>query len=302
MDKFDARQAALDLVTAFVNNNSLQAAELPPLLSDVYAAIAGFGETKVGEVQQADGPRSSPEVLSAAPEPEPEPIVDDKDDNPAANVSIEQSLSDPNYIISMITGEKLKTLSRHLRRHGLDAQQYRARYNLPDDYPMVAPAYSEFRRDVAKKMALGQVRRTMAVPAPAASSDAPVSASTNNVAVTVEEALRAIPPVVEPSAAKPARKTRRNGAAAKSSKARKPVAPAPLPTSEGVAGPDVLSEAEAMAVPTPTVTISAAPARAKRPGRPARKEKGAVGTRKSDVDAAAPAKKRRSKLKPVFDA
>lgn len=221
MDKFDARQAALDLVTAFVNNNSLKPAELPPLLSGVYAAIAGFGETKAGEGPQADGPQSPPDVLSSAPEPEP--VVEDKDDNPATKVSVEQSLSDPNYIISMITGEKLKTLSRHLRRHGLDAQQYRARYNLPDDYPMVAPAYSEFRRDVAKKMALGQVRRTKATPAPTASSDVPVSASTNDAPATVEEAPLAVSPVADPSAAKPARKARRNGVAAKSPKARNPV-------------------------------------------------------------------------------
>ncbi|MDQ4422167.1 MucR family transcriptional regulator [Sphingobium sp. DEHP117] len=171
MDKFDARQATLDLVTAFVNNNSLKAQELPSLLSDVYGAIAGFGEVKVDSIASQDAaPVEAPPQLEAVPAAAPAPGAEKSKDEPQAAVSVEASLADPNYIVSMITGERLKTLARHLKRHGLDAEQYRARYNLPNDYPMVAPAYSEVRRAVAKKMALGSVGRAK----PASTASAPL--------------------------------------------------------------------------------------------------------------------------------
>ena len=171
MDDFDARRASLDLVTAFVNNNKLSAAELPTLLGDVFKAISGFevqaGETVepegkqaeiVAEPEAAPAPETKPAATPAAPAkatktkasaPKPAPKAS------AANtpaVSIEESLADPNVIVSLITGEKFKMLRRHLTKHGLTEAEYKARFNLPDDYPMVAPAYVALRRDVATRM------------------------------------------------------------------------------------------------------------------------------------------------------
>lgn len=158
MQEFDARRAALELVTAFVNNNSLKASELPGLLSDVFGAIAGFDQTgdtalPANEIVSVQGTIVPAETEAATTLP----VTETK--SPLPKVSIKESLSDPNHILSMITGEKLKTLKRHLAHHGLTDVQYRERYGLPDDYPMVAPAYSELRRSVAKKMGLGRAKK-----------------------------------------------------------------------------------------------------------------------------------------------
>jgi predicted transcriptional regulator len=71
-------------------------------------------------------------------------------------VSVRKSLGSREHIISMIDGKPYKTLTRHLSAHGLTAEDYRARYNLKPDYPMTAPAYSERRREMAKKIGLGR--------------------------------------------------------------------------------------------------------------------------------------------------
>lgn len=161
MDDFDARRASLDLVTAFVNNNKLSAAELPALLGDVFKAISGFevqaGETVeltgkqaeiVAEPEAASVPEAQPAAIPAAPaKPTPKASATN---TPA--VSVEESLADPNVIVSLITGEKFKMLRRHLTKHGLTEAEYRVRFNLPDDYPMVAPAHSKLRREVAIRM------------------------------------------------------------------------------------------------------------------------------------------------------
>jgi predicted transcriptional regulator len=71
-------------------------------------------------------------------------------------VSVRKSLASPDHIISMIDGKPYKTLRRHLAGHGLTPEQYRERYKLKADYPMVAAAYSESRRAMAKKIGLGR--------------------------------------------------------------------------------------------------------------------------------------------------
>lgn len=110
MDQFDARQATLDLVTAFVNNNSLKAQELPALLSDVFGAIAGFDEVKADSAASQDAaPVEAQRQPEAVPALAPEPVAEKSKEEPQAAVSVEASLADPNYIISMITGERLKT-------------------------------------------------------------------------------------------------------------------------------------------------------------------------------------------------
>ncbi|MGC6400352.1 MucR family transcriptional regulator [Sphingomonas sp. FW199] len=80
-------------------------------------------------------------------------------------VTIRKSLADPNFIISMIDGKPYKTLKRHLANNGLTPAEYRERYGLKADYPIVAPAYAETRRALAKQIGLG--RRQGEKPAPA---------------------------------------------------------------------------------------------------------------------------------------
>ena len=114
-----------DIVAAHVSNNSVSVDEVPALISNVYGALAGLG----GE--------------AAIEEKLPEPAV-----------SIRASIK-PDYIVCLEDGKKLKMLKRHLMTHyNLTPEQYRARWNLPADYPMVAPNYAEKRRDLAKKIGL----------------------------------------------------------------------------------------------------------------------------------------------------
>jgi predicted transcriptional regulator len=77
----------------------------------------------------------------------------------APAVSVRKSLASKDHIVSMIDGKPYKTLRRHLSTHGLTPQEYRERYNLKPDYPMVAENYSAQRREMAKKIGLGQKGR-----------------------------------------------------------------------------------------------------------------------------------------------
>lgn len=117
-----------DIVAAHVSNNSVAVDEVPALISKVYGALAGLG--------QAAAPAPAEELKPA--------------------VSIRASVK-PDYIVCLEDGVKLKMLKRHLMTHyNMTPEQYRARWNLPADYPMVAPAYAEKRRELAKKIGLGR--------------------------------------------------------------------------------------------------------------------------------------------------
>jgi predicted transcriptional regulator len=119
-----------DIVAAHVSNNSVAVSDLPILIQNVHGALTGLG--------------------SAAPEPEAK-------QEPA--VSVRSSIK-PDYIVCLEDGKKLKMLKRHLMTHyKLTPEQYRAKWNLPADYPMVAPNYAEQRRTLAKKIGLGTSRR-----------------------------------------------------------------------------------------------------------------------------------------------
>jgi len=116
-----------DIVAAHVSNNSVSVGDLPALISNVYGALASLGQ-------------SAP-VAEAPPEPA---------------VSIRSSVK-PDHIVCLEDGKKLKMLKRHLMTHyNLTPDQYRARWGLPADYPMVAPNYAEKRRELAKKIGLGR--------------------------------------------------------------------------------------------------------------------------------------------------
>jgi predicted transcriptional regulator len=116
-----------DIVAAHVSNNSVSVEEVPTLIQSIYGALASLGNE--GGV--------STEMLEPA-------------------VSVRSSVK-RDHIVCLEDGKKMKMLKRHLMTdHGLSPAEYRARWGLPSDYPMVAPAYAEKRRDLAKKIGLGR--------------------------------------------------------------------------------------------------------------------------------------------------
>ena len=116
-----------DIVAAHLSNNNVDVDTVPVLITKVYHALASLGE--------------QPVVVEERPEPA---------------VSIRASIK-PDYIVCLEDGKKLKMLKRYLRTNfNMTPEDYRARWGLPADYPMVAPNYAEKRRDLAKKIGLGR--------------------------------------------------------------------------------------------------------------------------------------------------
>ena len=127
-------ELAADLVSAFVSKNSVPAAELPALIGSVHQAL-----TKVasGSTQQ---------------------LAEEQKKAPA--VSVKKSVQ-PDYIVCLEDGKRFKSLKRHLRTvYDLTPDQYRAKWGLAHDYPMVAPNYAAARSELAKQLGLGQKRRS----------------------------------------------------------------------------------------------------------------------------------------------
>ena len=122
-----------DIVSAHVSNNSVAVNDLPVLIANVHNALRGLGEG----------------MEEAAPKQEPK-------------VSIRSSIK-PDYIVCLEDGKKLKMLKRHLSSHyNMSPDQYRQKWGLNSDYPMVAPNYAEQRRTLAKKIGLGTKRKRTA--------------------------------------------------------------------------------------------------------------------------------------------
>ncbi len=130
-DGADLIDLAAEIVSAYVSNNSVATAELPGLIADVHRALSN--------------------THSGVSQPEPEPL------KPAVNPK--KSVF-PDHIVCLEDGKKFKSLKRHLRTHyDLSPEEYREKWGLPADYPMVAPNYAAARSALAKKMGLGQQRR-----------------------------------------------------------------------------------------------------------------------------------------------
>lgn len=128
------------LVAAYVGNNPVSREDFQGLITSTFATINGLG------------------TPAEPPAPEFTPAH-----NPKKSVT-------PDYLVSLIDGRRYKSLKRHLSGHGLTPAQYRERYSLAADYPMVAPNYAKQRSELAKAMGLGQQRRAeaaAAAPAPA---------------------------------------------------------------------------------------------------------------------------------------
>ena len=124
-------EVAVEVVAAYIGNNSVPRTELPSLIADVHAALVQMTQNDAGPV--------------AAPQ------------KPA--VSARKSVTN-DYIVCLEDGKKFKSLKRHLRtQYDMSPEDYREKWGLASDYPMVAPAYAKARSQLAKEMGLGQQRR-----------------------------------------------------------------------------------------------------------------------------------------------
>ena len=127
-DRSEIIEMTADIVSAFVSNNSVPATELPMLIQSVHRALSGVSV--------------SVEPVEAAPR---EPAV-----------PLKKSVN-PDFIVCLEDGRKFKSLKRHLRtKYNMSPEEYRSKWGLPKDYPMVAPNYAKARSDLAKQMGLGQ--------------------------------------------------------------------------------------------------------------------------------------------------
>ena len=125
-----------DIVSAYVSNNGVDAAELVSLIGTVHQALT-----------------------NAERGPEPQPTV-----APTPPVPVKKSIT-PDFLISLEDGKKYKSLKRHLSTRGLSPDDYRAKWGLPRDYPMVAASYSAQRSSLAKSLGLGRFRAAEGVAA-----------------------------------------------------------------------------------------------------------------------------------------
>ena len=133
-DKSEVIEMTADIVSAYVGNNSVSANDLPSLIQSVHRALSGVS----GGV----------ETVEVAPK---EPAV-----------PVKRSIT-PDYLVCLEDGRKFKSLKRHLRtKYNMSPEDYRAKWGLPKDYPMVAPNYAKARSDLAKQMGLGQGGRQAA--------------------------------------------------------------------------------------------------------------------------------------------
>jgi predicted transcriptional regulator len=138
MEQNDLSSSTVELATELTiawlssSNTRAQAEDIPAFLRSMHDAVVSLGEAPVEQP-----------LVESAPKHEPA-------------ITVRKSLSSPDHIISLIDGKPYKTLRRHLSGHGMTPEQYRERYGLKADYPMVAPAYAETRRALAKKIGLGR--------------------------------------------------------------------------------------------------------------------------------------------------
>ena len=127
-EKSELIEMTADIVSAYVGNNSVATSDLPALIQSIFRALTN---------------------VSGSAEPEPAAPKE-----PA--VPVRRSIT-PDYLICLEDGRKFKSLKRHLRtKYNMSPEEYRAKWGLPKDYPMVAPNYAKARSELAKQMGLGQ--------------------------------------------------------------------------------------------------------------------------------------------------
>ncbi len=127
-EKLDLLGMTTEIVSAYVGNNTVTSADVPALIQSIHRALAGVSQ--------------------------PAEVVDTSPKEPA--VPVKRSIT-PDFLICLEDGRKFKSLKRHLRtKYNMSPEDYRAKWGLPRDYPMVAPNYARARSDLAKQMGLGQ--------------------------------------------------------------------------------------------------------------------------------------------------
>jgi len=136
--QLNAVELAAELTIAWLSNSNTRtsADEVPAFLARMHSSV----QSLMSGAEGTDAPATGAQDYSPA-------------------VSMRKSLANPDFIVSMVDGKSYKTLRRHLSKHGMTPEEYRVRYNLKDDYPMVAPTYSEARRAMAHRIGLGTVRK-----------------------------------------------------------------------------------------------------------------------------------------------
>lgn len=195
MDKETLVTLTADIAAAFVSNNTIETADIGKLISSVHASLRDLGDEKAAEASQPLQPA----------------------------VPIRSSVK-PDYIVCLESGKKLKMLKRHLAtNYKMTPAEYRAKWGLKADYPMVAPNYAATRKELALKIGLGRKPKSGAA-APAKAAAAAKAPAKAKAAPAVRKA--AAPKAAKPAtpAKKPAAKAAANGAA-KVKPAAKPAAP-----------------------------------------------------------------------------
>ncbi|MBJ6127520.1 MucR family transcriptional regulator [Microvirga splendida] len=139
--QLDFASITADIVSSYVANNSVHRGDLANVIAAVHSALKGLDSPKHAEPEK------------------PEP-----------RIPIRKSIT-PDFLISLEDGKQYKTLKRHLGKLGLTAEEYRAKWGLPADYPMVAPSYAAKRSELARSSGLGQMRRKSAAKAAARSGE-----------------------------------------------------------------------------------------------------------------------------------
>jgi predicted transcriptional regulator len=125
----DLVELTSEIVSAYVTHNKVSSEDLPSVITSVHSALQGLDQEKQREPEK-----------------------------PTPMVPIKRSIT-PDYLISLEDGRRYKSLKRHLSGRGLTPQQYREKWGLAKDYPMVAPNYAQQRSELAKALGLGQQRR-----------------------------------------------------------------------------------------------------------------------------------------------
>lgn len=233
----------VELLSAYLANNAIPSSDLPALIASTRASLSDSGTEAVAPA---------------------EAFV------PA--VSVRKSLASKDAIISLIDGKPYKTLKRHLTTHGLTPAEYRSRYDLPANYPLVAPSYSERRREVAAANGLGHARKSASADKPAKTAAGPKTAVVKTPKPRTDELG-----IATPVPSNVAGEAKADIAPAVPEKAKSPRAPksavAKAPKARANKG-----EASAVKVDaTPNNVASSAPAAATAADKPRRKPKIAVG-------------------------
>jgi predicted transcriptional regulator len=125
----DLAELTADIVSAYVGNNNVRAEDLPALISTVHSALSNVGAAPAAAPAKAEPPMPWKKAIK------------------------------PDYIISFEDGKQYKSMKRHLTTRGMTPEQYREKWGLPRDFPMVAPNYSARRSEMAKRLGLGQARK-----------------------------------------------------------------------------------------------------------------------------------------------